>query len=126
MELCETVPGDRALCLTFDDGPNPGDTPRLLAVLRRHGVRAVFFLVGQFVLEHPELVRAIVADGHALGNHTMRHDDLSGWPKERIEADLRETTGAIQSAATGAGVVYFRAPYGRWGHSPDSMSWSPS
>jgi peptidoglycan-N-acetylglucosamine deacetylase len=119
MELIETVPGDRTLCLTFDDGPNPGDTPRLLDVLRRHRVPAVFFLLGQRALEHPELVRAIVADGHALGNHSMHHDDLSGAPKERIEADIREATEAIQAAAEDYTVSFFRAPYGRWGHSAD-------
>jgi peptidoglycan/xylan/chitin deacetylase (PgdA/CDA1 family) len=118
MELLETVPGDRTLCLTFDDGPNPADTPRLLAVLRRHRVPAVFFLLGQFATEHPELVRAIVADGHVLGNHTMYHDDLSDWTHQRIEADLRGATDAIRAAAGGAPVTYFRAPYGRWGHSP--------
>jgi peptidoglycan/xylan/chitin deacetylase (PgdA/CDA1 family) len=117
-ELCETVPGDRTLCLTFDDGPNPSDTPRLLSVLRRHRVPAVFFLIGRGALEHPDLVRAIVADGHALGNHSMYHDDLGDWPAERVEADLRATTEAIESAGAG-GPLYFRAPYGRWGHSPD-------
>lgn len=117
--LLATVPGDRTLCLTFDDGPNPVDTPRLLAVLRRHRVPAVFFLVGQQAIDHPELVRAIAADGHALGNHSMRHDDLSDWPKEQIEADLRQTTDVIRSAAQGAPVPYFRAPYGHWGHSPE-------
>jgi peptidoglycan/xylan/chitin deacetylase (PgdA/CDA1 family) len=119
MELVETVPGDRTLCLTFDDGPNPSDTPRLLDVLRRHAVPAVFFLLGQRAIEHPELVRAIVADGHALGNHSMRHDDLSGAPKERIEAELRETNEAIQAAAGDASVSFFRAPYGRWGHTAE-------
>ena len=119
MELVESVPGERSLCLTFDDGPNPIDTPRLLAVLHRHRVPAVFFLLGHAALDHPELVRAIVADGHALGNHGMRHDDLSHWPKERIEAELRATTEAIHSATPGSVVGYFRAPYGRWGHSPE-------
>jgi len=119
MDLVETVPGDRTVCLSFDDGPNPVDTPRLLSVLRRHGVPAVFCLLGQFARDHPDLVRAIAADGHALSNHGMHHDDLSAWSKERIESELRETTKAIRSAAPDSAVPYFRAPYGRWGHSPD-------
>lgn len=118
MELPETVAGDRTLCLTFDDGPNPADTPRLLSVLRRYRVPAVFFLLGRCATEHPELVRAIVADGHALGNHSMHHDDLSAWPRPRIEADLTAATDAIRAAADGAPVTYFRAPYGLWGDSP--------
>lgn len=71
--------GGRAVALTFDDGPNPTDTPRLLKVLRKHHVKAVFCLWGDHVKEHPELVRAIVAGGHTLCNHTMRHDDMAAW-----------------------------------------------
>ena len=118
MELIETVPGSRTICLTFDDGPNPADTPRLLEVLRGHRVPAVFCVVGQQTQRHPDIVTAIVENGHALGNHSMYHDDLSAWAKEDIEADLLATYAAIQSAAPGADVPYFRAPYGRWGHSP--------
>src|SRR5690606_398406 len=81
MAVMETVPGDRSVCLTFDDGPNPIDTPRLLAVLRRNEVRAVFFLLGQFARKYPDIVQAIAADGHALGNHGMHHDDLTDWPE---------------------------------------------
>ena len=68
------------LSLTFDDGPHPVHTPRLLKVLREHGVTAVFCLWGEHALAHPEIVRAIAADGHLLGNHGMRHDDMSSWP----------------------------------------------
>lgn len=109
----------RRLALTFDDGPNPPDTTRLLAVLRAHGVRAVFFLCGDPALAHPEVVRAIAADGHILGNHSMHHDDMSGWPPERIRADLLRTNAAIRAAAPGVSIPYFRAPYGSWGRSPE-------
>jgi peptidoglycan/xylan/chitin deacetylase (PgdA/CDA1 family) len=118
MDVMETVPGDRSVCLTFDDGPNPVDTPRLLEVLRRHEVRAIFFLLGQFALKYPDIVQAIAADGHLLGNHGMHHDDLTDWPEDRIEADLREATEAIASAVPDRPIAYFRAPYGQWGRSP--------
>ena len=108
----------RTVALTFDDGPNPVDTPRLLEVLRRHEVRAVFFLLGQFALKYPDIVQAIAADGHRLGNHGMHHDDLTDWPEDRIEADLRAATEAIQAAVPDRPVAYFRAPYGLWGRSP--------
>jgi peptidoglycan/xylan/chitin deacetylase (PgdA/CDA1 family) len=118
MQIIETVPGSgRIVGLTFDDGPSPANTPRLLSVLRRYGVKAVFCLVGQNAYEHPELVREIVTDGHALGNHTMRHDDMSARPADQIEADLRETTSAIRRAVPGVEVPYYRAPYGLWGAS---------
>ncbi|MFI6648384.1 polysaccharide deacetylase family protein [Streptomyces sp. NPDC050529] len=111
--------GGRTLALTFDDGPNPTDTPQLLKVLRKHHVKAVFCLWGDHVKEHPELVRAIVAGGHTLCNHTMRHEDLATWTPERIRADLAATNAGIHRAAPGVRIPYFRAPYGSWGQSPE-------
>ncbi|MFE3513770.1 polysaccharide deacetylase family protein [Streptomyces sp. NPDC059166] len=110
--------GGRTVALTFDDGPNPVDTPRLLRVLRTHGVRAVFCLSGDRAQEHPGLVRATVEDGHVLGNHGMHHDDMTTWSAEEIRADLELTTAAIRRAVPGADIPYFRAPYGSWGESP--------
>ncbi|MEV4622507.1 polysaccharide deacetylase family protein [Asanoa sp. NPDC049573] len=104
---------------TFDDGPNPPDTLRLLDVLRRHHVKAVFCLWGDHVVEHPEVVRAIVRAGHTLCNHSMHHDDLSTWTPEQIAADLRETSAAIRRAVPHARIPYFRAPFGAWGASAD-------
>ncbi|MER6920456.1 polysaccharide deacetylase family protein, partial [Streptomyces spiralis] len=114
-----TAHGGRSVALTFDDGPDPHGTPRLLEVLRRHHVRAVFCLWGDHVREHPEVVREIVRDGHELGNHSLHHDDMSAWTPERIRADLRQTSALIQRAAPGAPVRWFRAPYGSWGRSPE-------
>ncbi|GJF33544.1 hypothetical protein KNE206_62440 [Kitasatospora sp. NE20-6] len=108
-----------SVALTFDDGPNPTDTPALLAVLREHHVKAVFCLWGDHVEAYPELVRAIVADGHALCNHSMHHDDMAGWSPEQIRADLERTSAAIRAAAPGAPIRWFRAPYGSWGAAPE-------
>lgn len=63
--------------LTFDDGPDPELTPRILEVLAEHGVRATFNLMGWNALRHPDLARAVVAAGHELGNHTWTHQDLA-------------------------------------------------
>ena len=68
-------PGE--LALTFDDGPNPAWTPRLLEVLVSHEVRATFFLVGSHAQAEPELVRRIVAGGHLIGNHSWSHPNLA-------------------------------------------------
>ncbi|WP_435108257.1 polysaccharide deacetylase family protein [Nocardiopsis synnemataformans] len=114
-----TQRGGRAVALTFDDGPDPRDTPRLLDVLRRHRVHAVFCLWGEHVRQHPDLVRRIAREGHTLCNHSMRHDDMSAWSPERIRADLLETSAAIREAVPRARVPYFRAPYGAWGQSPE-------
>ncbi|GAA2417236.1 hypothetical protein GCM10010420_54370 [Streptomyces glaucosporus] len=111
--------GGRTLALTFDDGPNPTDTPELLEVLRKHRVKAVFCLWGDHVRQHPDLVRAIVRGGHTLCNHSMNHDDMGAWDEERIRADLERTSAEIRKAAPGAPIPYFRAPYGSWGKSPE-------
>lgn len=111
--------GGNTVALTFDDGPNPADTPRLLQVLREQHVKAVFCLWGDHVEAHPELVRKIVAGGHTLCNHSMHHDDMGAWSEKEIRADLRRTSAAIRKAAPGARIPYFRAPYGSWGKSPE-------
>jgi peptidoglycan/xylan/chitin deacetylase (PgdA/CDA1 family) len=103
---------------TFDDGPNPPDTLNLLKVLRKHHVKAVFCLWGDHVREHPEVVRAIVREGHTLCNHSMHHDDMSTWTPEQIRADLTATSALIHQAAPGVRIAYFRAPYGAWGQTP--------
>ncbi|TCB92145.1 polysaccharide deacetylase family protein [Micromonospora zingiberis] len=113
-----TIGTDHVLCLTFDDGPHPVHTPRLLDVLAAHDVPAVFFLQGDQAARHPDLVRRITAAGHALGNHGMHHDDMSGWPAGRIASDLLETNAVIRRAVPQARVPYFRAPYGAWGQTP--------
>lgn len=110
------VPG-RTFTLTFDDGPNPADTPRLLDVLGNLGVSAVFCLVGERVREYPELVAHIAAGGHVLANHSLCHDDMEDWDAARVRADLAETSALI-SDASGASVPFFRAPYGHWGLTP--------
>ena len=117
--ITSTASGGRSVGLTFDDGPDPVSTPELLAVLRRHDVKAVFCVWGDHVQAHPEIVREIVAEGHTLGNHTMHHDDMSTWSPEAIEADLDETNRVIRRAVPGARIPYFRAPYGAWGATPE-------
>ncbi|GIJ24619.1 chitooligosaccharide deacetylase NodB [Micromonospora lutea] len=109
---------ERAMCLTFDDGPHPEHTPHLLDILAAHHVRAIFFVQGDRVIEHPELVRRIVAAGHALGNHSMHHDDMGSWTAGRIASDLLETNAVIRHAVPHIRVRYFRAPYGAWGQTP--------
>ncbi|WP_311932036.1 polysaccharide deacetylase family protein [Microbispora sp. H11081] len=113
-----TRAGGMSVGFTFDDGPNPPDTLRLLGALREHHVKAVFCLWGDHVRQHPEVVRRIAADGHTLCNHGMHHDDMANWPAERIRADLMETSAAIRAAVPGARIPYFRAPYGSWGRTP--------
>lgn len=97
--------------LTYDDGPNVRDTPRLLDLLAEFDVRATFFVIGNFVQERPELVKRIHAAGHLIGNHTTSHPWLPLLAPRRVRNELAFCTATIQEA-TGAPVRFFRPPHG--------------
>jgi peptidoglycan/xylan/chitin deacetylase (PgdA/CDA1 family) len=99
------------IALTFDDGPNDAATPELLEVLARHGVRATFFMVGDFVKLRPEIARQVAAAGHLLGNHTMSHPKLSVQPAARVRQELADCNAVLEDI-TGAAVHCFRPPFG--------------
>ncbi|GAA3738180.1 hypothetical protein GCM10022225_21410 [Plantactinospora mayteni] len=107
--------GARNVALTFDDGPDPRYTPQVLSALREYDVKATFCLVGQNVQAYPDLVRAIVAEGHTLCNHSWQHDvKLGSRSTATIRADLVRTNEAIRAAVPDARIEYFRQPGGAW------------
>jgi len=99
------------LALTFDDGPNPAWTPRLLDLLAEHKVHATFFMVGKFVKAELELARRVAEGGHLIGNHTWSHPDLSRIRSANVLDELTRTSD-ILAGITGKPVVYFRPPFG--------------
>lgn len=107
--IAPSRPGE--LAMTFDDGPNPAWTPRLLDILVSHNVKATFFLVGSHALAEPELVRRIVAGGHLIGNHSWSHPNLALTKASRVEQELASTSDALEQIA-GIEVKYFRPPFG--------------
>ncbi|EJB07176.1 putative xylanase/chitin deacetylase [Rhizobium leguminosarum bv. trifolii WSM597] len=110
----EAGEGDRSIYLTFDDGPNPECTSKILDVLAERRVLATFFVLGAYVKDHPDLLRRVVAGGHSVGNHTMTHPDLSACNSETVEREINEASKAIVSACPQAAVQHIRAPYGAW------------
>ncbi|MFZ4115186.1 MAG: polysaccharide deacetylase family protein [Chthoniobacterales bacterium] len=96
--------------LTFDDGPDPAWTPRILRILKEKKVPASFFVVGSQAQQFPDLVQQIVAQGHELGNHTYTHPNLAEASEEQIELELNATTRLIESI-TGHSTSLFRPPY---------------
>jgi peptidoglycan/xylan/chitin deacetylase (PgdA/CDA1 family) len=100
-----------AIALTFDDGPNPAVTPRLLDLLDRHGIRATFFLIGKYVRACPRLAAEIAARGHAIGNHTETHPNLIWLTPRRICEELEQCREAIFTA-TGREPRWTRPPFG--------------
>jgi cellulose synthase/poly-beta-1,6-N-acetylglucosamine synthase-like glycosyltransferase/peptidoglycan/xylan/chitin deacetylase (PgdA/CDA1 family) len=101
---------DKVVALTFDDGPDPKWTPKVLDVLDRHGVKGTFFVIGSHVLAHKGVVQRAYREGHELGNHTFTHVDLLRTPAWRATAELRLTEAAIASA-TGHHALLMRPPY---------------
>ncbi|MGD0902100.1 MAG: polysaccharide deacetylase family protein [Terracidiphilus sp.] len=99
------------LALTFDDGPNPAWTPRLLDILASHDVRATFFLLGKFAEAEPELVRRIVAGGHLIGNHSWSHPNLALTSASRVQEELARTSQTLEQIA-GVTVRFIRPPFG--------------
>ena len=103
--------GDRRVALTFDDGPDPVATPRLLRLLAARRVRATFFLIGERAARHPEVVRAIVDDGHEVGNHTWRH--RNAWFLSPAAVAREITEGAhILAELAGRFPRLYRPPWG--------------
>lgn len=102
----------RAVSLTFDDGPDPEWTPRVLDVLAREGVRAAFFLIGQRARRAPEQARRIADAGHDLGNHTWSHPSLWRCGPAHTEREIADGHAAIADAA-GAPPRFFRPPWGK-------------
>jgi peptidoglycan/xylan/chitin deacetylase (PgdA/CDA1 family) len=104
-----------AVALTFDDGPDPVQTPKILDLLAEYHVTATFCLIGVNVRAYPELVRRIVAEGHTICNHTWQHSlTLGRQSPSAIRADLQRTNDAIHAAAPNAKIKYMRAPGGNF------------
>ncbi|MEV6959629.1 glycosyltransferase [Streptomyces sp. NPDC051207] len=113
---------DHRLVLTFDDGPDPVWTPKVLDVLKKHDAHAVFFVTGSMASRHPGLVRRMVDEGHEIGLHTFNHPDLSYQSKKRIDWELSQNQLAITGAA-GIRTSLFRPPYSSFSAAMDNESW---
>ncbi|QWG20911.1 polysaccharide deacetylase family protein [Bradyrhizobium sediminis] len=113
----QTLPlADHEVVLTFDDGPWPATTSRVLAALAQECVRATFFLIGKSASEHPALVRRLAAEGHTIGHHTWTHRNLKYAKPADAEAEIDKGIAAVEKALHGAATStpstpFFRFPY---------------
>ncbi|MFF3405694.1 glycosyltransferase [Streptomyces sp. NPDC002742] len=113
---------DHRLVLTFDDGPDPTWTPKVLDVLKARHAHAVFFVTGTMASRYPELVARMVREGHEVGLHTFNHPDLSYQSKSRIDWELSQSQLALEGAA-GIRTSLFRPPYSSFADAMDDKSW---
>ena len=99
------------IALTFDDGPHPKNTPRLLDMLRQRNIKATFYVIGKSVSTYPEIARRIVSEGHEIGNHTWNHPNLTKLSNASVRREL-DTTRDVIIRATGVKPRTMRPPYG--------------
>jgi len=99
------------IAMTFDDGPSAVLTPRLLDILKQRNIKVTFFVLGQLVKEHPEIVQRAVAEGHEIANHSWDHKALNKLPEGGLKHELTDTSEEI-TRATGKPVTLMRPPYG--------------
>lgn len=112
VKISRRVPHEHTIALTFDDGPHPFYTRALLDLLKKHGVKATFFVVGENAERNPELIKRMQAEGHALGLHHYRH--VSSWFLSPIGLKNQlERTNAVLKRITGDETYLYRPP---WGH----------
>ncbi|MBX9725252.1 MAG: polysaccharide deacetylase family protein, partial [Candidatus Obscuribacterales bacterium] len=119
--ICSAAPGanteDKMVALTFDDGPSPEYTPKVLALLKEHNIHATFCLVGRQVKKYPELVKQIVAEGHKIANHTMNHNEfLTNKSDQKLKNEILAEQALITAVVPEVSIEYFRAPGGNWNH----------
>ncbi|MDR2622595.1 MAG: polysaccharide deacetylase family protein [Dysgonamonadaceae bacterium] len=104
---------EKQLALTFDDGPHADVTPRILAVLAKHNIRAVFFCKGKNIENQPDLVREIIAGGHRIGNHTMNHSPwFPLYSPAKMKKEIADCQVVIDSLYQEETARLFRPPFG--------------
>ncbi len=99
------------IAMTFDDGPHPEFTPKLLDELKKRNLKATFYVVGKNVAEYPEIVKRMADEGHEIANHTWSHPSLPKLGAEGVRKQMADTTAAIREAS-GVTPVTMRPPYG--------------
>lgn len=119
IRLTKKLTGQNGILLTFDDGPHPFYTPQLLDLLKEHQVKAAFFVVGELVEKHPDIIQRMNEEGHTIGIHHYHH--VSSWilTPWQLKRQLI-TTGEAITKITNEPVTYYRPP---WGHFNMSTLW---
>ena len=100
------------IAITFDDGPNPHFTPKVLTLLKQYNAKATFFCIGKHIEDHPEVFKDIIAQGHTVGNHTYSHSNMFGFLSTKNVISELEQTNAIIKQQTGFNILLYRPAFG--------------
>lgn len=110
--ICKGITNENKVAITFDDGPDPVCTPKVLDVLKSRGIPATFFCIGSKIKNNEAIVQRIVSENHLLGNHSFSHSFLFDWfPARKVLREIEETDHLIRQA-TGLKPAWFRPPFG--------------
>lgn len=111
--ILRRLPGvdEKVVALTFDDGPSPIYTPKILDVLKEHGVKATFFVTGRHAEKYPDIMRRMVAEGHDVGNHAYSHANMVLLNEKQLTREISRAERAIRET-TGRTTTLFRPPRG--------------
>jgi peptidoglycan/xylan/chitin deacetylase (PgdA/CDA1 family) len=115
--------GGRDLVLSIDDGPSVPYTHEILALLRKHDVRATFCMVGRQVAAYPDIAKAVAADGHQLANHTWSHAWLPDLSHRAMVREIDRAQEALDKVTGGVPARVFRAPFGAWSKPLVDLCW---
>ncbi len=110
--FCKQSKNKNQISITFDDGPHPENTPKILSILAQYNIKATFFLIGKNAEKYPELVKQIVAEGHLIGNHTYNHKPSIGFNSTKKVLNELEKTESVLFDLVGLKVRLFRPPFG--------------
>jgi len=99
----------KVIALTFDDGPSGAWTPKILDELKKAGVKATFFMIGEHVAQYPQIAKRVAAEGHEIGNHSYKHDVLIYYKMDELKKEIESTEDIIRKVA-GQSPRYFRPP----------------
>ncbi|WP_431030004.1 polysaccharide deacetylase family protein [Lysinibacillus sp. LZ02] len=113
IEKSQLDPNGKYIALTFDDGPSPKVTPRILQTLKQHGAKATFFMLGKQVETYPQIAAQVANDGHEIANHSYGHPKLTKMTSQEMIKEMSEANTKIEMA-TGIEPVLFRPPYGAY------------
>ena len=103
----------KEIALTFDDGPHPKETAKILGILKKYNAKATFFVVGKHVKWYPDSVIRASKEGHEIGNHTFTHPDISTLSNEQLKTEIKNCEDIIIEK-TGKKPVLFRPPFGNY------------